>query len=285
MILRRLLIFVVLLQILPLAACSEPSSPAPAVTKPFDAMAALAASTSGIDTGSYRFVVNAKDVITRGLLHAPSGTADLTSLETTKDARAWHRARIVGGKRYLKTELQGGKWDDLLGRLEELEEALGPTRKKQAAAVREVHDFASGKYWRPPVVVASTPTTGPNFTDPDAVGMKRLLSRVRTAQGSPVIVHGTLDATGLAEDPTMIGAMARRYPLSGAVHAMPFRATLDSHDRIHTVNVMVPGSAEPWTIEANDYGGVRAQVPPAADEVRKPSALAQKLLGDGGLAT
>ncbi|MFG1604922.1 hypothetical protein [Actinoplanes sp. NPDC049265] len=124
---------------------------------------------------------------------------------------------------------------------------------------------------------------GIDLTDTDATGVKRLLGRVRTAAGTSLIITGTLDATGLNDDPTMLGSLAKKHLPVGDLSAVPFRATLDAKDRIAGIDLTMPENAGTWSVKVQDYGVVRKQVPPDPSQVRKPSAAVLKLLSGRGV--
>jgi hypothetical protein len=282
---RRLLLTAVLLPIFPITACSGTGGPtaAPASAKPFDAMAALAASTGGIDAGAYSFWAEAQGGDISGTLHIPSRTADLGSDEKKGGVAVRSRALILGERRYIKLQLSGGRWDDLGSEIETLRGSTDPHAKRLVRDLLDLREFVEGKYWMPPSVVRSTTVAGADLTDPDAAGVKRLLKRVRTAEGTSLIITGTLDATGLAKDPTMIGSLAKLHPPAGNLTAVPFRATLDAKDRIATIDLTMPKNGGTWSVKVQDYDMVRAQTAPDAREIRRPSPEVLKLMAGAGV--
>jgi hypothetical protein len=179
---------------------------------------------------------------------------------------------VAGGKCYRKLTLDGGPWDDLY------EAQLGSEgSKNEQKFLRELYEFSQGMYWFPPVTPPSAAEIGLDLTNPDVVGVKRLLDRVRTAEGDDRVITGTLDATDLAKDQTMIGKFARLHPLPTKAKALPFRATLDVKDRIATLNLM-PASPNSWVLQLMDYDTVKALIPPPASEVKTPLPSVQKAM-------
>ena len=264
---------------LPLAACTEPDA---APTPVFDPKAALAASTTGIDAGGYTFSVTASESETRGAVHTPSGSAEVLSTYRQHGVNVTTRTRVTKNRTYRQWALSGDKWDELDQALERKQRSPDARVRKQAKAIREFRDFFNGTYWMPAEALPASATPKINLKDPDVIGVKRLLGRVATAQGDDFVITGTLDASHLTEDNTMIGALARQRPPRTAT-AMPFRATLDAQDHIATLSLTQPGSADSWVIGLGDYGTSQLTAPPA-DLVKKPSAAALTFLRGGDLS-
>jgi hypothetical protein len=280
---RRL---VLVLPILALAACSATPPVTPPVTpsassveRPFDAEAVLAASSSGIDSGAYAFYFSRPEGAFHGKLHTPSGTEDFTAEREQNGISVRSRFLITGDRRYAKVQVSGGKWDKGLAELEALEANPDGVDRKQIRRLRELYDFATGEFWMPPTPVPPRGPGQPDLRDADAFGLKRLLTRVKTVEGSPAVLTGTIDLSDLGDDATMLGSMTRQLPPSGNVTAVPFRATLDNKDRIHKLDMTLPGKENVWSVNMQEaYDFVQAQTAPDPREIKKPSRAVLKLL-------
>jgi hypothetical protein len=275
---------------LPLTACTAPpvaSSAKPSASAPFDPAAALTASTAGIDAGGYTFSVTGPEFEVSGAVHPPSGSAEVLSQEQQRNVNVnvnvTTRFRITGGRTYLYFDLSGGLWDNLDQAVEVLRSAPDAKTRKRGDELGSLRDYVNGTYWIPPEAVPAAAVPQINLHDPDVVGMKRLLSRVKAAKGDDLFITGTLDTTQIAEGPTVVGRQARKYPLSTGT-AMPFRATLDGQGRIMTLSLITPEPANTWVISLSDYGAVQPLTAPPADLVKKPTAALLKLLRGPDLA-
>ncbi|XVU29850.1 hypothetical protein ACQPZJ_23015 [Actinoplanes sp. CA-054009] len=269
-----------------LSACTAPATAPPAASPsaaPFDAGAALAASTGGIDAGGYTFSIVGPRFETSGGVHPPSGSAEILSTVQQSDLNVLTRARVAGGRTFLLWRLTGGKWDELDRNLETAERSPDRGVRERARTMRHFRGFFDGTYWMPPAALPASAAPQVDLRDPDVVGVKRLLDRVVSAQGDDLVITGTLDSSGLAQDRTLIGSLARMYPPRTGT-AMPFRATLDAEDRIASLSLTTPGSGDSWVISLSGYGTTPPQVAPPADIVKMPSPQVLKLLRGADLS-
>jgi hypothetical protein len=273
-----------------LAACTAPA-PTPSMTPsatPFDPRAALAASTIGVDEGGYAFSVIGPDFETSGAVHTPSGSAEILSVLPPRIVKqqavnGMTRTRVAGGRTFMQWSLSGGGWDELDRDLERIKRSPDAESRQKAKEIGGIRDFFNGTYWMPPEALPAAATPLFDLRDPDVVGVKRLLSRVSSAQGDDRVITGTLDSSHLTDDRTVVGGLARLYPPRTGT-AMPFRATLDSQDRIAALSLTTPGSSDTWVISLSEYGKVQPLTPPPADIVRKPPPAVVKLLRGADLS-
>ncbi|MBL7262194.1 hypothetical protein [Paractinoplanes lichenicola] len=261
---------------LPAGACTAPAATptttasASASVTPFDPRAALAASTTGIDTGGYTFSVVGPAFEMSGAVHTPTGSAETLSMTKQKNVSVMTRARVTAGGTYSQWSVSGGQWDDLDRVVDMMARSPDANIRKDAATYRDLREFLDGTSWMPPGSLPASMTPQLDLNAPDVVGVKRLLGRIKTVEGDNRAITGTLDTSRIAKDQTMIGMLARQYPPRTGT-AMPFRVLLDIQDRVATFSLTTPGSPDTWVINLSEYGKVQPLTAPPPDTIKKPS--------------
>jgi hypothetical protein len=149
--------------------------------------------------------------------------------------------------------------------------------RRKGQELGSFRDYVNGTYWMPPEAVPPSVVPQIDLHDPDVIGVKRLLSRVKTAKSDDLYITGTLDTSHIAEGQTVVGRQAGGHSLHTST-AMPFQAALDTHGRIATLSLITPDPADTWVIRLSEYGAIQPLTAPPADLVKKPSAAVLKLL-------
>ncbi|MEV6631973.1 hypothetical protein AB0M54_14595 [Actinoplanes sp. NPDC051470] len=275
---RRTLILLLSL-VLPLAACSAPTE-APKLPRPtrsaFDGKAAIAASLSGIDAGVYSFAVTASSGSINGILHAPSRSLETESRQQAGDLEVTSRTLLIGDRQYLNMAAGGAGWDELL-------DAIAKFRgKKLPMDVRETYELLGGETW---ISLPSEPRDA-DLTAPDALGVKALMSHVKSARGSSAggnnQITGTIDVSRLNKSPDLLGSMAKLTVPAQALAAEPIRyAAYIKYGKLSMLELTMPGGAGTWIVEVNDYGTAHPAPAPPAAKVKKLSPKELRPFTDG----
>jgi hypothetical protein len=265
---RRFAAVLVPLLALGLGACTD---------KP-DPKTALAASTSGIKTGSYTFSLTMPgDNSGKGVVHTPSKSASIDFVTASEGSKGEMNFRLAGTDRYVKLTTDVGETRKQLQSLQ----ALGtgdPDSAKLVDGLQSMVDMFSGKKW---LKLDMSKVTAKEFQfqpeNPDVIGVGTLLGTATTAKGDDTIT-GTLDATAVKDD----GVFSFEGIDPAAGKAVPYEATLDSKGRLTKLVLDVPKltdtPAGKWTAEFTGYGAATQQQAPAATEVEEAPDQAYQAL-------
>jgi hypothetical protein len=268
--------------ILTLAACGGKPAELPVVTPsvaPFDHKARLTASTSGIDQGTYEyFVTLPDDARTHGVLNRASRSADFEM--TLTPGRAFEgtlQVRNVGADRYIRSEFSKAEIARQLAGFKTMLEQQGLDRTERGRAMMKVtqkrFEQINGKLWmRFDPKVFGTGDLQVDLTDPDLIGIKRLLAGAVDVHGDARRMTGTLDATAIGTEEPLIGPTAakRLPPKAGSV---PFETWFDDQGRLTMLALQAMPAvgktpAGKWKFTFSAYGTAAAQPAPPPALVR-----------------
>lgn len=225
-----------------LAACSAPAPATPAAPAvPKDAVAVLAASTSGLAAGNYAYknVQPGRTVIGVADLPDHAWSVDADYPDPTEPMAV--KVRVIGNDQYSQDGRPKSAWNH-----------LDLSRLSQAARARVV-----------PV-------------EPDRTGATALLQTVQSATMNGSVITGKLDVFQLRSESVTLSPLRGRLFLPSA-----FTAQLDEQGRLIRLTLDLPASLQPklpagtWTLDITGYGTATPPEKPATFTEQPDSVYTQ----------
>jgi hypothetical protein len=257
----------------PAASTGAGATAAPGATAaaPADPKAALAASTAGLQQGTYTFTLKADQLDAKGVMNLPAKAASLDTVQTGEDDAGTRQYLIVDPDRYVKMKVDVG---DAAGELDSLgADGADPQTARLTKSLKGMADLYSGKNWHHLELAKLTDKSDfPLSVDhPDATGATTLLAGVKTAESTGATITGKLDASKLTEggpfDPDEVA------DLGAKAKDLAYVATLDAQGRLSSLVLDVPKSGDTpagkRTITVAGYGIATAPQKPPAAEVKE----------------
>jgi hypothetical protein len=273
-------VIVSVLLVLP-AGCGARSEPV-AAEKPFDAKAALAASTAGIQVGDYSFrIVRPKDDEVSGAVHRPSQSIGLQmTMRLDQETSAAVNVRVIGPLRYQKLQMDAASLKKLKQQRKMIARLGRPRDPKVKEALAKLDlglETFGGERWakldKTRLEDSSTIEYDVSTDRPDVTGAGALVGWAATAAGDRTTINGTLDATRITGTEEVINAETFKEIPAGTAKAVPFVATLDTEGRLTKLVMELPAAEElpagTWTVELTGYGAAPAQQAPPAGEIKE----------------
>ncbi|MEU4237901.1 hypothetical protein [Actinoplanes sp. NPDC026619] len=240
--------------VLLLGGCSKDTNNAEVVSiassgPPAEAMDALVAAATVLQTGNYTFVVASPAFTAEGFVHLPSESAKVT------------------------IDAHDEKFEIVLAE---------PDRWVRSSA--GIVPGAGADTWFH--VDSSEIQEGGDLdlelTDPDVVGLDALFAAVTDAQGDAKTVTGTIDG-GKVQSPNGFLDNATIKAMGKAASALPFTANLDSKGRLAELDIDAPAAGDAlagrWVFTVSGYDEQKPQTKPAGRIEDLPASAYAKLNG------